>query len=389
MLESTSAPNEAPPAATTAMAPDTAAGYGILVHSIGSADASIVAALKSASKLPEQLLAYRLLQAPSMLFRNLPRDLAEAAVDVLRNAGVECETQHQDASFTPGDAEHEVALVVRDMQKMSAALESVATFLGVSTVDARRILCASPAVLIGRVSAATVTALQKRFAPLGVDVDVSRPALAEFDVFMSEHSPEVRKAAEKTLEDLGLNVLGSAEDKAGPLLVAGISHGDAERIHAVASRSKWPLAILNRDFQRFDVRLDAAPDTPEMRAFLVETAKMPENIVPKVLGRLPIVTHPGVRFSEMTKLVKRATDLGGRASGHLLSFRAFALRIDTVGDVQTSTTILRAIGGLSQQAAHESLTRTKEVVGPLAPTVAKWAQYELKKAGTTSRMVLT
>lgn len=384
MLETISTEKESPAEPIA----NEAADYGIFVRSIGSANASIVAVLKSASKLSEQVLAYRLFQAPSMLFRDLPKGLADEAVAALRSSGLDCETRHKDERFTPGDTEHEVALVIRDITQMSALLESVMKFLGVSAVDARRLLCASPAVLLGRISIATVRAVQERFTPLGVEVDVSRSPSARYDVFMNSGSAEMRRAAEGAAKSLGIHIVAAQEGDANPPLAMNLTHEEADRFFAVMSRSLCPVILLNRDFQRFDVRLDAASDTPELRAFLVETAQMPENIVPKLLARLPIVTHSCVGFSRMTEVVQTFAALGGKASAHPLAFQTFSLRIEKVGDVQSSTTILRGIGGLAKEAAHEALTKTKEVPGPLAPTVAKWLRYELEKAGTKSRMVL-
>ncbi len=362
--------------------------YGILVHSIGTAGVSIVSALGNASGVPEQVLALRLFQAPSVLFRSLPKDLAGEAVAILRGAGVECEVAGPDKSCTPGDSEHEVALVVRDFGRMGAVLEAVMLFLGVSTAEARAILCRSPAVLLGRISAATVDAIERRFKPLGVDVDVSRPATSNFDVLIGPCSAEQRAAAITAVKALGIAVKPASTNESNPLLAMGISHRDAERLHGVASRSKWPLVIVNREFQRYDVRLDTAQDTPQLRTFLAETANMPERVIPKVLARLPIVTHPCVTFPRMGELLESMRVLGASASGHLLTFQTFSLRITQVGDIAASKLILRGIGGLSEQAAELAITRTKEVKGPLSSTLARWLRHELDRAGTKSRMGL-
>ncbi|MCA9708784.1 MAG: hypothetical protein KDK70_23260 [Myxococcales bacterium] len=388
MLETTTNTRRSADPTPSEPAASEVAEHGILVRSIGTAGAAIVGALGSASRVPEQMLAQRLFQAPAMLFRGLTKELAEEATAILRAAGVECEVTHQDHSFTPGGADHEVALVVRDFRKTSAVLESVMTLLGVTAAEAKRILCTSPAVLLGRISAATVVAIEQRFAPLGVEVDVSRPATARFDVLMGHCNAEQRAAAVAAIGGLHIEVESAREDHAGPLLAMGISHDDAERVHAIASRSQWPLVVVNRDFQRYDVRLDAAPDTPRLRAFLAESAGMPERMVPRVLARLPIVTHPCVRFSRMGKLLESMRALGASASGHLLSFQAFSLRIDRVGDVEASSLILRGIGGLSKEDAERALTSTKEVPGPLSPTLARWARHELENVGTTCRLVL-
>ena len=59
---------------------------------------------------------------------------------------------------------------------MAAIAGLIMDVLGVKLDKAREILCGSPTVLIGNVSANTVAALRRRFEPLGVELDVSQPA---------------------------------------------------------------------------------------------------------------------------------------------------------------------------------------------------------------------
>ncbi len=60
--------------------------------------------------------------------------------------------------------------------------------LGVSASEAREILCASPPVLIGNVSHATVDALRLRFAAAGAEIGVSRRSDSRFDLVVALHA---------------------------------------------------------------------------------------------------------------------------------------------------------------------------------------------------------
>src|SRR5262245_25618868 len=93
--------------------------WSVIVHSIGSGGAAVVAALNQVSAAPEQVIAARLFQAPSRLFQDLPHETAEQAAAALRQAGLECDVQPKDTPFTAGDADHEVALVIRDYSRMA------------------------------------------------------------------------------------------------------------------------------------------------------------------------------------------------------------------------------------------------------------------------------
>jgi ribosomal protein L7/L12 len=361
------------------------ADYGVLVNSIGSAGASIISALKLASSMPEQILAFRLFQAPSLLFKNLSLDIASEAVRVLKGAGVECEVRHKDEPFVAGDSDHEVALVIHEIDKMSALLESVMRLLGVSVGQAKQMICNTPAVLVGRISAATTEALKRRFAPLGVELDVSRSQEDVFDAFIGETTPAIRAQAKQLAMTQQIQVFSGNES--GPVFAMNMTREEAERLFAATNRAKYPISVVNRSFQRFDVRLERAMPSPELTALLVETAKMPERIVPKVLARLPIITHSNVSSSRMQEIVQGITELGGVASGQLLSFQTFGLTIDKVGDAPVSSMILRGIGGLSKESAENALSRTHRVDGPLTSTLARWLQHELKQAGTSSKVV--
>lgn len=339
----------------------TTGDHAVLVTSIGAAGAAIVTALKHASNMPEQILACRLFQAPSILFGNLTEPLAADVARVLCGAGVECEVVPKGHRFTQGDSEHEVALVIRDVTRMQGVLEGVMALLGVGVREAKDIVCATPAVLMGRVSAATVSAIRRRFEPLGVEVDVSRPSEARFDAFLGDGSS---------------------------MLATDLSRADAESLHGTAARGRQSIVILNRDFQRFDVCLEAAPNSTEMASLLVETAQIPERIVQKVLARLPIVTHSGVRRAAMGELLAKIEALGGRASGRLISFQRFGLVLDAVKDASVTERLLCDLGGLTKADVDAALGRAREPVGALSGTLARWLQRELELQGTKSRMVL-
>lgn len=380
--------NHAERMATSDKQAGTTGDHAVLVTSIGTAGASIVAALKEASSLPEQFLAYRLFQAPSILFGSLAEPLAADVARVLRGAGVECEVVPKGHRFTQGDADHEVALAVRDVTAMQAILEGVMTVLGAGAPEAKRIVCATPAVLMGRVSAATAGAIRRRFEPLGVEVDVSRLSEARFDAFLGDGSRDARAAAEKLAASLGIKVHPASKEGGAHLLAADLPRASAELLHGHAMRGPHSIVLLNRDFQRFDVCLEAAPSSPEMASFLVETAGIPERIVSRVLARLPLVTHQGVRHAAMCELLHAVEARGGKATGCLVSFQRFALVLQGVKDASATARLLRDLGGLSQVDVDAALGGAGRPVGALTGTLARWLHRELELRGTKSRMVL-
>lgn len=361
--------------------------HRVVLTSIGRAGAPIVGALKKIFETSEQLLAARLFQAPSVLFDHVPRELADPAVVALNNAGLQCEVRNVDEPFTPGGADHEVALVVHDQARMGAVLQAVMDLLGVDAAEARQIVCASPTVLMGRISAATAEVIARRFAVLGAEVDTSRPAEARYDLFLGDAPPLQRQRVAALLAAHDIAPLTDEDGAPQVLAAAGLPFGAAERLWAALRRANLPGVLVNRDFERFDLVLEAAPDDPQVAALLVETAGMPARVVPRVLSRLPLVTHQNIRFADLSRLLEQIAALGGRARGHLLAFQTFSLTIESVGSSEASQHLLRALAGLHPEEAAQALAR-RRVEGPLTSPAARWLQHELKQVGTGCRLEL-
>ncbi|QTA84022.1 Uncharacterized protein dnm_000140 [Desulfonema magnum] len=363
--------------------------WRIIVRSIGNAGAGIIRAIRHVSPLSEAGVAALLYQAPSVLFDNLPRDVADQVSEMLCSAGLDCKVEGKDEAFVPGDADHEIALVIRDLSRMASVMQLVMEVLGVSLEKAREILCSSPTVLVGNVSLNTVEAFRRRFTPLGVELDVSRPDTALFDLFLGECSLSDSHRIRQILEELHIPMLETPSGSASqPLLAAGLSKAHADKTWERLRPGNMPVRLINRDFERFDVRLEQARPGPEITEFLISTTSMPENIVPKVLKKTPIVTHQNVPFAKMNEYLEAIVRLGGQASGHLLAFQTFSLCLEKVEDPGTCSRILQALAGLNPETAMKAVRSAHTVEGPLTHPQARWLQWELKQAGTEARMVL-
>jgi len=73
----------------------------LVVQSIGTASFSIVAALRQISTLTEQELAERLFRAPAELFSDVPRETANKAAGILRDAGLDAPRHVPEEISTP------------------------------------------------------------------------------------------------------------------------------------------------------------------------------------------------------------------------------------------------------------------------------------------------
>jgi hypothetical protein len=364
----------------------------IVVNSIGDAGARMVGVLKQVLPQSEARLAALLYQAPAELMGGLTFDQADKINTLLRATGLDSTVLGQGERFTPGAPDYEVALAIKNGANLPVIAHQIMELLGVKADKARAILCASPTVLMGSVSANTVGALRRRFEPLGVELDVSQPALATYDLFLGDCPPREVERVKQLLRDLNVPLLAAQDPTPQPLLAVGLTKAQADRLWEQLRRTSLPARLVNRDFERFDVRLDAAPPGgPQQEAlaeYLVATTGMPERIVSKVLAKTPVVIQQNIPFAAMAAHLDAIAVRSGRASGHLLAFQVFAVALDKVGDPTATMQLLQVLGGLSTQEALAAVGPARPVVGTMTNPQARWLQQELKRFGSEGRVIL-
>lgn len=354
--------------------------HRLVVRSIGAAGIGLVRSLRRVLPFSEAEVAALLLQAPSTLLTGLDRAKAEALAGFLTENGLDCAATEGDAPIEDGAGDHEIALTVVDPARLAAVVLEVVRLLGVDVHTARGLVCGAPAVLLGGVSLATVNALRARFEPLGAALDASHAASARFDIYLGECAPALRDRALARLAAFG---------ETGDGAVLGLDHNTAARAFAALRALDVPARVINRDFARYDVRLQAATDTPALRTHLEERARMPAAVIPKVLARLPIVVHGGLRHAETMTALAELAAAGAHATAEPIAFQRFALTLGEVREPRALVPLLCAIGGLEEAAAVGALhRRPARVPGPLTPTQARWLQHDLRRAGVEARLEL-
>lgn len=360
----------------------------IVVRSIGTASAGIVGALRQALPFSEERLAACLYQAPAELVGTIEMGTAEAVAQALRGAGLEVEVVGMDEDFAPGGPDYDVALVLRTFDRLGDVVAEIARLLGVTPDRARHMVNACPAELIGKVSLSTVEAIRRRFEPLGVAVEASHRADARFDMFIAACAQTQRDQARRLLQESGIDPNRAAPDERLPgCLAADLGRETAEALWQRLRRSTLPVRILNRDFQRFDFRLEEAPDTPALSAFMVESAGMPARIAQQIARRTPIVTHHHLRQDEVLRLLERVAALGARGSAHLEAMQRFRLQLARIGDVDSTVRLLEVLGGIDAPQACAMVRSMGTLAEVTTAHQARWLQHELRRVGTDARML--
>jgi hypothetical protein len=218
--------------------------FRVVVTSIGTAGGALMERLSRALPLTAEGLAARVLRAPSELLGDLNRETAEAIAALLRQAGLETSILAREETFQAGDGDLEVALAPTDLTRLPEVVAEIVRFLGCDRARAEKVLGAAPAILISGVSAATVVALRRRFEPLGVELVVSRPQEASYDVYLRAADGDALRRLRRLL---GSRCASAAGDLRSPV-ASGIYYGEARALWRDAERYRVPLRILNRDF---------------------------------------------------------------------------------------------------------------------------------------------
>lgn len=387
------------------------AGQGsarLIVRSIGTAGVALARSLRHVLPFSDADIAALLFQAPSEILSGLDQPRAEAMAGLLRETGLDCAVLDTGESVNEGRGDYEVALAVRDVERMPALLVEVVRLLGVDAATARSIVCRAPALLLGGISEATVNALRARFDALGADIDASRPAEARFDAFLGECPATVRERALERLRaaigtfELSTPAASGASGSAGsgptgsrptlgsssgPVAVFGLDHATADRVWRELRQSNVPVHVVNRDFARYDVVLQAAPDTDGVRRHLTTRAGIPAGVVSRVLANLPVVVHRALPHADLEAVLAELTQAGARAVAEPLAFQRFAVSLGEVRDARALVPVIGLITGMDEAAASSALRgRPARIAGPFLSVQARWLQHELRRAGADARL---
>ena len=341
--------------------------------------------LRRVRRASDTELAQLLYRAPSELLGGLSRETGSRLCALLRETGIDVDLLQPEETFEPGSGDFEVALVVTRVENLLAVIKETVRVLGVDVETAKRLVCGSPAVLIGRISQATVDALRRRYQALDVELDVSCSASAEFDLAAQSGDDTTRRHVERYLSDEGI---AATKGEDGQVLATGLTLAAAERLWAKLTTVDAKVRILNRSFHRFDIRLDRAPGRddsrrPELAAWLVSTIGMPAATAERALDHAPVVLKENVAGAEMASLLAGVHERGGVASAVLLALQGFGLLVKPGGDRQSARSRIETITGGPPPAGFDQGGPTT-LDGPFTKTQARWLQHELRRVGVAS-----
>jgi hypothetical protein len=354
--------------------------FRVVVQSPGRAGFGVVAALDRICPLPAPDIAAALFRSPGCLFTRLGAEEAGRVAERLAEAGLDVAVEPEEQPFVAGRAELDLALELRDPSRMTALWREVIHTTGLDGRSARRLLVASPCMLLGGVSPASAQALAGRFEALDARLVAFDPARATYDAWFLADSPTL---AHRQVEALRLS--GRQPTRwAGAPCVEALTAAEASKLWEEWGRRGDLLRVVCRALSRFDLRLEAAPNLSPTATLLVELG-IPERVIPTLLQRLPVVVASGLDTETARAHAARLEAAGARVTVEAQHLQRFALSLQQVARLDATRELLSIFGDVT--APELSGPPPHRIPGPFTAPAARWLQSELAAVGTTSKLI--
>jgi hypothetical protein len=352
----------------------------VVVTSIATATPAVALALSEHLPWPAEEIVRRLYQAPNELLRGLSAADADAVVTTLTSSGLEAVKLEDDAPFTPGDGSWDVAVFLTDAAATDKVLKATALFLGVATSEAARVLFASPPLLIGSVSAATVAAVRALFEPLGVEVHATQPDSAQFDLCLPSDDVQLRARVSHTVTSMRLTA-----EPAGVVVAHALNRRDATALWNRLDRS-IPVRLMATALHRWDVWLETVPDADAARGLLATNyPDLKPATAQRLLQRLPVVVNDAVSTARRDEIQATWASIGATTSVTNVSFQSFHLVVEAANDPElVASTVAATLGRPVDPASFRHLP--VRIPGPFPRVQVRWLRERLRPLGARIKL---
>lgn len=329
----------------------------VVMVGVGSASPKAAAALAHALELPIETVVDAIYRAPVRLLGNLLPADAGRLVDMIGELGLEAAAVPAGRALQRG-ATFDIAGWIADPAQTEAAAAALAIFLGTTPAIALDTLLTPPGILIGDVSTATLTALERALPASAVKLVAADPRTSRYALFAARLSRPQADALHPYLPT------GTSIGRDGDATLFDLSRNAAD---AIWRRLKAPetVRIVNQAFLRFTILLHSIP--ADGGAALDALAGVPEGDYPLLVGALPVPVEVGVGYDDVAPRLAAFTAAGFGVTAELTTFACVALDI------------LAAPAGALQAAGFNARPPFRTV--PMAEPRALWLRAQLEAAG--------
>ena len=338
-----------------------------MVRSVGTARPRLAIAVAHGLGLPIDATLRAIYQAPSKLVDGLQPEAAERLAGMLAKTGLETEVVPTDHEFDKRGL-LDVAVHIVEAETAHDVAGILADFCACDEARALDLLTAPPGIVLGSVSEATVRALREALAGTGAKVVASAPGGARYAALPATAS---RKAAAE------IKRFVTAQAEAGNAL--DLSHEDATRLWDRFGRT-GQVRIVNRDFLRFELWLDAAADSGTELAALERLSGIPAEYHAQVLAAAPVILEHGLDHDTLTDRLAAYAAAGLKVRGEMTTFVHAAVRVPRAATGELTALIARKYAG----EAPLSFPWTSP---PMFETRARLLAAELRRDGCETEII--
>ena len=313
--------------------------YRVCVTSIGTAVPSTSQAVAQGLGISAQKVINCLYRAPSILVDKIDKKMAGEMVKLLTNIGFEARAEANDAPLPSPERLFDVSVYIEDAREVYDVADKLSNFVGMNKEDALKALMTPSGVVLGSVSQATIDALSDR---LGETVSVlqSRPEDAQFSIILNEGAEVVKRRILEDFEKLDQPLL--ARDG---LVLADMPHAVVREIWQ-RHQASGLIHVVNQDFMRFDIILDAydRQNMAKAAAVLEAHAGIPADMVADVLDAIPITLNEACPMADMQNLADIYTTVGLVTRADMITFQHVGLQINEVGNGPEVAALFASLG---------------------------------------------
>ena len=352
--------------------------YNVVVDSVGSALPEVSKMLSEGLKLPVELVTKAIYNAPSVLFLEVDRKVAEDAIVLLEHLGLEASMSKAGDPLPELATPVEIGVYINDIFKLSTVRNQLSDFLACEPNQALSLLANEPGIVLGGVSEATAKALANR---LDAEVMVSNPLKDLFLIDVVDPDMHLLSQLKASFKSHGIDY-----DPEQSPFVDNLNYKVAQDIWKRFQHTK-KIKIINQSFQRFEIVLESVDTSlPGYKTALVELTGMPEEIVDQVVANLPIQLDESVSRANLDEKISAYAAQGLDCTGYYIPPRTCFIRLDEIGDIDQTKKVLDTY--FDKVEIPETTSSWKSPT-PLPKLIARYAAAQLQVSGCEVELEIT
>lgn len=302
--------------------------YAVVIQSIGRASLSSAAAVAKGLGVSAADVVQCLYRAPAILVDHIEETVAAHLAKLLSSMGFHADALPSHAAPSKTCELFDVALYLRDANRLAEAAQRYAHFTGLPQDEAVKMLLQPPGLALGSISRATVNALAEAMGD-AVELVSTKQAEGLFDVFLADCPAVVRK---RLLDDVAAAGIPLITDSG--LIASGVARSALEPIWQ-RHKTNSALRVVHQDFLRFDLTLLPLeqPLTQNQKQALAHWVNIPQELADEVAEAAPVALLESIAYGDLNPILQGFAEVDLPVRADLITFQVLGLRIHSCPDL--------------------------------------------------------